>query len=132
LEWTRVEGGRDVGLKTPLREDEQVSLLTDMEGANGEDGSHPAAIYSRGEHVGFKDGRRGRAGDNCFLGPARQLWIPSVSLHCFPFRIRRGSAVSLQRRSTHDGMRRREAGAWCTVTRHAVVGVGAGACVKVA
>lgn len=88
LEWIRVEGGRDVGLKSPLREDEQAPLLTNMEGANGEDGSHPATIPSRSERV---DLRMEGAGDDCFPGPVRQLRIPSVSLPEFPFQIRRGS-----------------------------------------
>jgi hypothetical protein len=87
LEWTRVEGGRDVGLKTLLREDEQKSLLTNMEGADGEDVSHPAVIPTRGESV---DSWMESAGDDrgdCFPGPARQPWIPSISLCRFPFRI---------------------------------------------
>jgi hypothetical protein len=123
LEWIRVEGGRDVGLKTPLREDEQAPLLTNVEGANGEDGSHPATIPSRSEHM---DSRMEGVGEDCFPGLVRQLGIPSVSLRGFPFQIQRNNVVSLQRGGAHDGMWRRGAGAWCTMTGACAGGEGVG------
>jgi hypothetical protein len=78
-----------------------------MEGVDGEDGSHPAAIPSKGERV---DSRMEGAGGDCFPSPALQLWIPSVFLRGFPFLIRRGSVVSLQWGGAHDVMCRRGGG----------------------
>jgi hypothetical protein len=97
LEWTRVEGGRDVGLKTLLREGEQAPLLMNMEGVYSEDRSYPTTIPSRGEPV--DSGMEGAGDDrkDFFSGPARQLWIPSVSLHGFSFWVQRSIVVSLQR-----------------------------------
>jgi hypothetical protein len=89
--------------KHHLREEEQASLMTKMEGADGEDGTHPVTIPSRGEHVDSRMEGAGNDHGDWFPDSARELWIPSVSLCGFPFRIRRGSVVYLQREAHMTG-----------------------------
>jgi hypothetical protein len=58
-----------------------------MAGADGEDGSHPVVIPSRGERMHSRMEGAGDDRGDCFPGPVRQVWILSVSLQWFPFQM---------------------------------------------